>query len=117
MSTPVIDPASQTLLVIDFYNSTPSGPSPTPTYQLHALSLSTLKDQAGSPRTIAASHHLTDGSTYLFNAAVTRQRPALLLQNGNVYAGFGSNADLSPDQSRGWLLGWNETTLVLFNTG
>jgi hypothetical protein len=115
MSTPVIDPASQTLFVIDYYNSTPSGPSPTPTYQLHALSLSTLKDQAGSPRTIAALHHLTDGSTYTFNAAVTRQRPALLLQNGNVYAGFGSNADLSPDQSRGWLLGWNETTLVLFN--
>jgi len=41
MSTPVIDPASQTLFVIDYYNSTPSGPSPTPTYQLHALSLST----------------------------------------------------------------------------
>src|SRR5277367_1662998 len=68
MSTPVIDPTNQTLFVIDFYNSTPSGPTPTPAYQLHALSLSTLKDQAGSPITIAASHHLTDGSTYTFNA-------------------------------------------------
>ena len=47
----------------------------------------------------------------MFNAAVERQRPALLLQNGNLYAGFGSFCDFSPDQSRGWLLGWVETTL------
>jgi hypothetical protein len=114
MSTPVIDPTNQTLFVIDYYNSTPSGPTPTPAYQLHALSLSTLKDQAGSPVTITASQTLTDGSTYSFNAAVTRQRPALLLQNGNVYAGFGSDADLDANLSRGWLLGWNETTLALF---
>ena len=47
----------------------------------------------------------------MFNAEVQRQRPALLLQNGNVYAGFGSFGDFSADQSRGWLLGWNATTL------
>ena len=47
----------------------------------------------------------------MFNAAVQRQRPALLLQNGNLYAAFGSFCDYSGDQSRGWLLGWNETTL------
>ena len=109
--TPVIDLSSQTLFVIAYVNT-----SPTPTYYLHAVDLSTLADKINlNPPTtgvpVTASHYETNGSTYMFNAAVQRQRPALLLQNGNLYAGFGSFCDYSGDQSRGWLLGWNETTL------
>jgi hypothetical protein len=110
--TPVIDPVSQTLFVIALVNLTPTSSTVTPAYQLHALSLTTLTEKAGSPVTITASHTLTDGSTYSFAALYTRHRPGLLLQNGNVYAGFGSNADYNSDLSRGWLLGWNETTLA-----
>ncbi len=106
--TPVIDLSSQTLFVIAYVNT-----SPTPTYYLHAVDLSTLADKI-NPTTgvpVTATHYKADGSTYMFNAAVQRQRPALLLQNGNVYAAFCSFGDFSADQSRGWLLGWNATTL------
>jgi hypothetical protein len=41
-----------------------------------------------------------------------RQRPGLLELNGNVYAGFGSFCDFAGNRSRGWLLGWNATTLA-----
>jgi hypothetical protein len=108
--TPVIDLTSQTLFLIAYVNT-----SPTPTYYLHALDLSTLADKINpNPPTgvpVTASHYEVNGSTYTFNAGVQKQRPALLLQNGNVYAGFGSYGDFGADQSRGWLLGWNATTL------
>jgi hypothetical protein len=110
-STPVIDLDSQTLFLIAYVNA-----SPTPTYYLHALDLSTLADKINlNPPTtgvpITASHYEVNGSTYAFNAGVEKQRAALLLQNGYVYAGFGSFGDYAADQSRGWLLGWNATTL------
>jgi len=109
-STPVIDLNSQTLFLIAYVST-----SSTPTYYLHALDLSTLKDKINfNPPTgvlITASHYEVNGSIYTFNAGVQKQRAALLLQNGNVYAGFGSFGDYAADQSRGWLLGWNATTL------
>ncbi len=40
-----------------------------------------------------------------------RQRPGLLLANGNVYAGFGSFCDFAANLSRGWLLGWEAGSL------
>jgi len=104
-STPVIDVAAQTLYLIAYVNGPPRS------YQLHALNLWDLTDKAGSPVTVAASHTLTNGSTYTFNATVQRQRPALLKANGNVYAGFGSFGDRNASITRGWLLGWNASTL------
>jgi len=65
-----------------------------------------------SPVTVAASHTLTNGSTFTFNATVQRQRPALLKANGIVYAGFGSFGDGNASITRGWLLGWNAKTLL-----
>ena len=64
------------------------------------------------PVTIAASHTLSDGTTYNFNAQYQQQRPGLLLASGNIYAGFGSYCDGNPSLSRGWLLGWQESTLA-----
>jgi len=61
---------------------------------------------------VVASHTLTDGTTFTFNATYQRQRPALLLANSTVYAGFGSFCDKSPNLSRGWLLGWQTGTLT-----
>jgi hypothetical protein len=105
-STPVIDPVANTLYVIA-YTQDPTGPA----YRLHALDLGNLTDKV-SPQLITASHTLTDGTTFNFNAMYQRQRPALLLANGNVYAGFGSFCDLGAKYSRGWLLGWNAPTLT-----
>ena len=106
-STPTINVEEQTIYVMAY--TLVSG---NPTYRLHALHLQTLLDEAGSPKSVAASHSLTNGSTYHFNAKYQRQRPALLESNGNIYAGFGSFCDSAVGNSRGWLLGWKAATLT-----
>ena len=106
-STPVIDLASNQMFVMA-YVETSTGPS----YQLHALSLTTLLDAPNSRVTVTASHTLTNGTTYNFNAAVQQQRPALLALSGTIYAGFGSFCDYEGALSRGWLLGWTESPLA-----
>jgi outer membrane protein assembly factor BamB len=105
-STPVIDLSSNLLYLVSYTQET-TGPA----YHVHALALGSLVDVV-PPQLVAASQRLSDGSTYEFNAAVQRQRPALLLANGSVYAGFGSFCDFAPTESRGWLLGWQTGTLT-----
>jgi hypothetical protein len=104
--TPVIDPVSQTLYLIAYVDV-----SGTPTYYVHALALSTLADKV-APVVVSASHTLTNGSVYAFNATVERQRPALIYNNNAVYAAFGSFCDFRPSQSRGWILGWSGGSLT-----
>jgi hypothetical protein len=106
-STPVIDPSSGTLYVIIYTQDATLGP----TYRLHALALGSLTDKV-TPQIVSASHGLSNGTTFNFNATYQRQRPGLLLANGNVYAGFGSFCDFNANLSRGWLLGWNTGTLT-----
>lgn len=105
-STPVIDLTANTMYVI-IYTSESNGP----VYTLHALDPGSLTDKL-TPVVVSASHTLTDGSTYDFNATYQRQRPALLLANGNVYAGFGSFCDSGTTISRGWVLGWQANSLT-----
>jgi hypothetical protein len=107
-STPVIDLSSKILYMMS-YTQDPSGPA----YRLHALELGSLNDKVKA-QVVSASHTLTDGTTFAFNATYQRQRPALLLANGSIYAGFGSFCDFSPDVSRGWLLGWTSGSLRPF---
>jgi len=107
-STPVIDLSSKTLYVI-IYTQDSTGPA----YRLHALDLGSLTDKV-TPQLIVASHTLSNGSTFNFNAKYQRQRPGLLLANGSIYAGFGSFCDLSANLSRGWLLGWTAGSLTPF---
>jgi len=104
-STPVIDSATGSLYVM-VYNQDADGP----VYRLHALDLGDLTDKT-TPRVVAASHALIDGTISTFNATVQRQRPGLLLANGNLYAGFGSFCDSAANLSRGWLLGWSAGSL------
>jgi hypothetical protein len=104
-STPVIDPTSNTLYVMVYTQA-----SGTPQYMLHALDLSSLTDKV-TPQLVSASHLLTNGTLFEFNATYQRQRPGLLLANGNIYAGFGSFCDNAANLSRGWLLGWETGTL------
>ncbi len=105
-STPVIDSESNTMYVV-IYTNDASGPA----YRIHALDLGSLTDKVPA-EVIVASHALTNGTTFKFNATYQRQRPGLLLANGNVYAGFGSFCDFNADKSRGWLLGWSTGTLT-----
>src|ERR1022692_2444926 len=86
-STPVIDTGSGTLYLIA-YTQDSTGPA----YRVHALDLGNLTDKV-TPQVVSASHQLTNGSSFAFNARYQRQRPALLEANGNIYAGFGSFCD------------------------
>ncbi len=104
--TPVIDKRANAMYVIAY---TMQGSAPT--YYLHELSLASLSDIV-PPVVVSASHKLSDGSTFTFNATYQRQRPALLEANGTIYAGFGSFCDFSASNSRGWLLGWQAGSLT-----
>jgi hypothetical protein len=105
-STPVIDRASNTMYVITY-----TFEANLPVFRLHALDLTTLADKQ-TPVVITASHKLSDGTFFTFQPRTSRQRSALVLANGNVYAGFASFCDIEHNNSRGWLLGWNATTLA-----
>ncbi len=104
--TPVIDLSANVMYVIAYTLE-----NHTPTYRIHELSLSNLTDVVPSV-VVSASHTLTNGTLFAFNATYQRQRPALLESNGNVYAGFGSFCDYAGSNSRGWLLGWQSGNLT-----
>jgi hypothetical protein len=94
-------------LYVMIYTQDASGPA----YRIHALDLGSLTDKV-PPQLVTASHTLSNGTTYDFTAKYQRQRPALLLLDGYVYAGFGSFCDSAPKQSRGWILGWQTGSLT-----
>jgi hypothetical protein len=104
--TPVIDRDDETMYVIVY---TLEGGIPV--YRIHALDLRALTDKV-APVKVAASHSLKGGAPFNFDARYQRERPGLLLANGNVYAGFGSFCDFRADVSRGWVLGWKEGSLA-----
>ncbi len=104
-STPVIDLNARVLYAITY-----TWENNAPVYRIHALNLTDLSDNLPSV-VITAKAALSDGSLTTFNPATQHQRPALLLSNGNVYAGFGSYCDLQANASRGWVIGWNASTL------
>ena len=105
-STPVINTARGVLyLIADTYENGQ------PVFRLHAVRLATLQD-AVPPVVVTASASLSDGSTYHFNPAGSRQRAALLLSGSTIYAAFSSYCDQSANTTRGWLLGWNQNRLA-----
>lgn len=104
-STPVIDPVKGVIyLLTDTYRGS------TATFRVHALSLSNFKDIVPSA-VVTASAKLSDGTSYVFNPNVSRQRAALLLSGSNLYAAFSSYCDQAADRTRGWLLAWNSANL------
>jgi hypothetical protein len=105
-STPVIDSTTGTMYVITY--TLESGNQ---TFRIHALDLSTLTDKVPSV-IVSASVALSKSMTYSFDPTSSRQRAALLLSNGNVYAGFASFCDYNANTSRGWVLGWEADTLA-----
>jgi fibronectin type 3 domain-containing protein len=121
-STPVIDPAINTLYVIA-YTKEVRGGAKHYVYRLYGLSLTNGQIQFGGQLLIADT--IFDGVNFTyangpavngtgaggsggmvpFNAARQLQRPALTLLNGTVYVAFGSHNDLLP--THGWVLGFN----------
>ncbi len=103
-STPVIDPVGGTLYVLA--ETIQTGQSAY--YWLHALDLTTGLDKVPAVQVQAS---VGSGAVPLTIVAATSvQRPGLVLVNGTVYVGFGSNGDNFPWV--GWLVGYNATTLA-----
>lgn len=103
VSTPVIDPVAGRLFVLA--KTLENGAY---IFRLHALSVTTGADVA-PPAVISASVSTNTG-TLQFNPAIQMQRPALLLENGTIYIGFGSNG-CDTYAYHGWLLAYDETSL------
>jgi hypothetical protein len=103
VSTPVIDPnAGMLYLVAETYENG------NVVHRLHALDVTTGLEIPGGPATIAASYTL-NGTTTTFKDLYQLNRPGLLLANGHIYIGFGSNC--CNNYSQGWLLSYNASTL------
>jgi hypothetical protein len=108
MSTPVIDPVQGTIYVLA--KTEENGAF---VFRLHGLSLSTGQDVI-APAVISTSASTKKG-TLQFNPAIEMQRPALLLSNGTIYVGFGSNG-CDSYAFHGWLLAYDELTFDLVGT-
>lgn len=103
ISTPVIDPVTGTLYAVaeTYENSNV-------VHRLHALDVATGLEKFGGPTTITATYTL-NGATTTFADLYQMNRPALLLANGHIYIGWGSNC--CNDYSQGWVLSYNAATL------
>jgi outer membrane protein assembly factor BamB len=73
------------------------------TWQMHAVDLGTGKEVPGGRFPVKIEGHAQNLSGVQFEPAKELQRPALLMMNGVVYAGFGSHCDHTPFQ--GWIVG------------
>ncbi len=94
--TPVIDPSLGTLYVVS--ETLESG---NVVFRLHALNVTTGKEQGGSPVLINTSG---------WQPKEQLQRPGLLLSNGNVYIAFGSQGDHQP--YHGWIFSYSAGSLA-----
>jgi hypothetical protein len=110
-STPVIDPALNTLLVLARTKET-TGNSTSYVTRLHALDITTGEEQDGSPvmvqGAVAGSGAGSTGGTLNFDPFRQHTRPGLLLLNGTVYGGWASLEDLG--NYHGWVIGFDEGT-------
>jgi hypothetical protein len=108
MGTPVIDPGKTTLYVVA-KTVTGTGNNMVRNFNLHALDIATGSDLLGGPMVITGSAPSGNGSG-TFNPIFQMQRPALLLQNGVLYIGFGGNG-CDEYAYNGWLFAYNSQTL------
>lgn len=107
-STPVIDPATSTVYLVDA--TVPSGGAATDAdFYLHALDLATGAERAGFP--VAIRGAANNDPTTTFDGKYELQRPGLLLMNGVVYVAFGAHCDDKPYQ--GWVAGVSTTAQKL----
>jgi hypothetical protein len=104
MGTPVIDPTTDTLYLVS--KTIEQGSY---FFRLHALDVTSGAEKFGGPTVIAATVQTAQGPI-VFTASVQLQRPALLLQKGSLYIGFGSNGCDVYDYN-GWLFAYSASTL------
>ncbi|KAI9892350.1 MAG: hypothetical protein M1814_001551 [Vezdaea aestivalis] len=114
-STPVIDPATDTVYLYAKSYPGPDNGYVNGAYYLHALDVSTLVERPGFPVNPGGYPADNDPTRY-FHGGTHLQRPSLALINNVVYAGFGGHCDLF--NFTGWLVGIDTSGKVktLFST-
>jgi PQQ-like domain len=111
VGTPVIDPGTNTMYLVA--KTVLSG---TVRHHLHALDIRTGAENV-NPVLIQATSTSNKGHVTVFNSLHQKNRPGLLLLNGRIYLGFGSN--YCNDGNSGWILSYDVATLTqqgVFNT-
>ena len=103
VSTPVIDPSTGTLYVTAKTQEIVAGHY-TYVYRLHALDVTTGLEKLGGPVQITGQI-----GSLTFTPLNQIQRPGLLLSNGTLYLGFGSNG--CDFNARGWLFAYGASNL------
>jgi len=104
MGTPVIDPTKTTMYVVA--KTLENGLH---VFRLHALDVTSGAEKFGGPVVITGSAPSQSGSV-TFDPTVHMQRPALLLNNGTLYIGFGSNG-CDKFNYHGWLFAYDSQSL------
>jgi len=111
VGTPVIDPGTNTMYLVA--KTVLNG---TVRHHLHVLDITTGTEKV-PPLLITATSTSSKGHVTVFNSLHQKNRPGLLLLNGMLYLGFGSN--YCNDGNSGWLLSYDVATLTqqgVFNT-
>ena len=120
IGTPVIDPTTNTMYLV-----AKTALNGTVRHHIHALDITSGNEQPGSPVQIKNIQATSKkGHVTVFNSLHQKNRPGLLLLNGVLYMGFGSNG--CNDQNSGWVLSYNASapmgspeylaSLAVFNT-
>jgi hypothetical protein len=104
VSTPVIDPVSEALYVVAKTQENSKY-----VHRLHALDVKTGLENPGSSVVIKANYRF-ESKNNIFADAMQVNRPALLLENGNLYIAFGSNGCRN-GKEQGWVVAYNASTL------
>ena len=112
-STPVIDRAKGAIFVVGMSQFKNPNGSYAYHQRLHALSLTTGAELAGSPVEISGSYPGTGANSangmVIFDPEQYAERAALLLLNGKVYLAWTSHCDQGA--YTGWVMAYDETTL------
>jgi fibronectin type 3 domain-containing protein len=110
--TPVINPALDRIYVVAMTQEIGAGNTVSYHHRLHALSLATGSEAAGSPVDITGSV-ASQGGTIQFDPSIHNQRPALLLSgyaSGTAvyiaWASFGDNGNY-----HGWVMSYDASSL------
>jgi len=114
-STPAVDPVNHTVYVV--VRTLEGDPNVDASYhqRLHALDLATGAEKFGGPVELAAQVNGSgiggDGTVIPYSGRLQNQRPALVLNQGNLYIASASHGDNGP--YHGWLMRYNAQTLKL----
>jgi len=122
-STPALDLSTHTIYFVAKRDTgdDPAAPSNGAAFELHAVDMFSGAERAGSPVRIEATITRSDvraseslpvssGRSLVFDPLRHYQRPALLLQDGQLWVAFGGTCDILP--YHGWVMTYDARTLA-----